>query len=69
MRRHNLTSADLSVRGGVLGSWPFWGEYGRLKVLNWATKFFVDALLLEIQQDGLAVSSVPPADPTSRLAI
>jgi hypothetical protein len=22
-----------------------WGEYGRLKILNWATKFFVDALL------------------------
>jgi hypothetical protein len=35
----------------VFGSWPVWGDYGRLTVLNWATKFFVDALLLEMRQD------------------
>ena len=52
MRRHNLTSADPVIRGGVFGSWPVWGDYGRLMVLNWAAKFFVDALLLEIQQEG-----------------
>jgi hypothetical protein len=69
MRRHNLTSADLSVRGGVFGSWPIWGDYGRLMVLNWATKFFVDALLLEMRQEGYAVSSGPPADPNSPFAI
>jgi hypothetical protein len=63
MRRHNLTSPDSAIRGGVFGSWPVWGEYGRLMVLNWATKFFVDALLLEMQQDGLA----PPAHPRPQL--
>jgi len=31
----------------VKGSHPFDGEYGRYEVLNWATKFFVDALLLD----------------------
>jgi hypothetical protein len=45
MARHDITNPDLSIRGGVAGSWPVWGDYGRFKVLNWATKFFVDALL------------------------
>lgn len=51
MQRHDLSIADPAIRGGVFGSWPVWGDYGRLTVLNWATKFFVDALLLEIRQD------------------
>jgi hypothetical protein len=33
------------VRGGVTGSYPVSGGYGRFEVLNWATKFFIDALL------------------------
>ena len=24
-----------------------WGDYGRLLILNWATKFFVDALTMD----------------------
>ncbi len=47
MARHNITSDDPAFRGGVFGSWPFWGSYGRNKVLNWAVKFFLDGLLLE----------------------
>jgi len=47
MSRHNITGNDPVLRGGVFGSWPFWGEYGKNTVLNWATKFFIDALLLE----------------------
>jgi hypothetical protein len=47
LERHNITSADPRFRGGVFGSWPFWGDYGRNAVLNWATKFFLDALLLQ----------------------
>ena len=35
------------VRGGVKGSFPVNGEYGRLEYLNWAPKFFVDANMLE----------------------
>ena len=45
MARHDITNLDPTIRGGVAGSWPVWGDYGRFKVLNWATKFFVDALL------------------------
>jgi hypothetical protein len=56
MRRHDLTIAEPAIRGGVFGSWPVWGDYGRLTVLNWATKFFVDALLLEMRQDERGLS-------------
>ena len=47
MARHNLTSPDPVFRGGVFGSWPFWGDYGHNRILNWAVKFFIDALYLE----------------------
>lgn len=48
MMRHDITSHDPCIRGGVAGSWPVWAPYGKFKILNWATKFFVDALLLRI---------------------
>jgi hypothetical protein len=32
-------------RGGIQGSYPFGGDYGQFCLLNWATKFFVDALM------------------------
>jgi len=47
MRRHDISSKDPAIRGGLAGSWPTWGEYGRFLVLNWATKFLLDALLEE----------------------
>jgi hypothetical protein len=45
--RHDVETDDPTVRGGLTGSWPIHGEYGRFMVLNWATKFLVDALLAE----------------------
>lgn len=39
------TAAELGLRGGIKGSWPLDGEYGRYEILNWATKYFVDALI------------------------
>lgn len=35
------------TRGGVKGSFPVSGDYGRFEYLNWACKFFIDANLLE----------------------
>jgi len=35
------------TRGGVCGSFPINGEYGKHEYLNWAAKFLVDSLLLE----------------------
>ena len=47
MRRHDITNRDPTLRGGVYGSWPVNGDYCRFEILNWATKFCVDALLRE----------------------
>ncbi len=47
MRHHDIDNPDPRLRGGVPGSWPVWSDYGRLKILNWATNFFVEALLLQ----------------------
>lgn len=30
--------------GGIPGSFPFWGPYQRLKLINWGAKFFLDAV-------------------------
>ena len=37
--------------GGIGGSDPIHGGYGRFEVLNWATKFFMDALMLEMNNE------------------
>ena len=34
-----------SLSGGISGSYPFSGEYGRWCLLNWAAKFFADSLM------------------------
>jgi hypothetical protein len=33
--------------GGISGSYPLHGLYGRFEVLNWAVKFYIDSLMLE----------------------
>ena len=35
------------VYGGISGSQPIHGAYGRFEILNWAVKFFLDAQMLE----------------------
>jgi len=45
-------SEPSELRGGVKGSFPVNGDYGRLQYLNWAVKFTIDANLRE--QDWLA---------------
>lgn len=35
------------IHGGIGGSEPIHGVYGRFEILNWAVKFFIDALMLE----------------------
>lgn len=51
MSRHDLSSSNPAVRGALAGSWPVWGEYGRGMVLNWATKYLIDALFEEAQSE------------------
>jgi hypothetical protein len=61
MAHHDSRNPDPRLRGGVPGAWPTWGDYGRLMVLNWATSFLVDALVLEQQ----IAASAPPARPAA----
>jgi hypothetical protein len=37
------------VYGGVKGSYPVDGDYGRFEYLNWAAKFFIDANVRELE--------------------
>jgi hypothetical protein len=48
-KTQDLVSDELGIRGGIKGSQPFWGGYGPFWYLNWAAKFFIDALSLELE--------------------
>jgi hypothetical protein len=47
VRRTIALDGPPGQRGGVKGSFPFDGGYGRLEFLNWAAKFTIDSNLLE----------------------
>ncbi len=44
-RTQLIDEPDVNICGGIPGSYPIYGVYERLKYPNWATKFFIDALL------------------------
>lgn len=43
-----LQTNNPDIYGGISGSDPLHGGYGSFEILNWAVKFFIDALILEI---------------------
>ena len=48
LKKRQLWQPDIpDIHGGICGSFPIHGRYGKFEVLSWAVKFFVDALLLE----------------------
>jgi len=49
-RHHSLSSPHPGIRGGIPSSFPIWGSYVPYAILNWATKFFIDALLAKNAQ-------------------
>jgi len=48
-KTQNLNTSHLGLRGGIKGSFPCDGQFGRYQTLSSATKFFIDALLLLAQ--------------------
>ena len=52
LRRTLSVDGRPDVRGGVKGSFPIYGDYGRYRYLNWAGKFFVDANAIEREVGG-----------------
>lgn len=47
VRRTVSLDGDENIRGGVKGSFPVDGDYGRFEYLNWAAKFAIDSNLHE----------------------
>lgn len=52
-RTQRLSDADDSVRGGIAGSFPIWGDYSRFEYPNWAAKFFADALMMDMLDEAI----------------
>jgi hypothetical protein len=46
----DIDSPHAESYGGISGSEPIWGGYAPFNYLNWAAKFFMDALLLYLHQ-------------------
>lgn len=46
-RIQDLDNPALPIHGGLRGSYPINGQYMPLRIINWGTKFFIDALLDE----------------------
>jgi hypothetical protein len=51
MTQQKLYARNTAVRGGIAGSAPIWGDYSRFEFPNWATKFYADALMMDLGTD------------------
>lgn len=59
-RTQDLTDKNPNVRGAIGGSYPIYGRYERLKYPEWATKFFIDALIRKKAADSGRVDELLP---------
>lgn len=48
IKRTQPLKGSPDVVGGIRGAWPITAPYGPLQYLNWAAKFFADALMLDL---------------------
>lgn len=46
-KTQNITHKGTDYYGGIRGSYPVYGRYAPLQYPNWATKFYIDALVLK----------------------
>lgn len=53
-----MHTGNPDLDGAISGAFPFHGRYGRFEVLNWAAKFFADALMFEAD---IVAGAVRPA--------
>jgi hypothetical protein len=58
VRRTVRIDGPPDIRGGVKGSFPVDGDYGRFEYLNWAAKFTVDANIKELALADMTVEGV-----------
>jgi hypothetical protein len=50
-RTQDVRNPSAPHYGGIAGSFPIYGRYAPLQYPNWATKFFIDALIAKEQVD------------------
>ena len=55
LRRTVATEGPPDMRGALKGSFPLYGDYCRYQYPNWATKFLIDANMLELAAAGAPV--------------
>jgi len=65
VRRTVRVDGPPETRGGVKGSLPMSGPYGRYQYLNWAAKFLADSLMLEIDLRPRLAAASPATDLTA----
>jgi hypothetical protein len=46
-KKQIMNRSNPNIYGGIAGADPIHGDYGKFEILNWAVKFFIDALLME----------------------
>jgi hypothetical protein len=56
-----LNSGCPDIDGALPGSFPIFGEYMPAAYPNWATKYFLDALMLQSEPDSPAISRIDAA--------
>ena len=54
MSVQDIKTSDKNVNGAIKGSHPIWGKYTPLAYPNWATKFFIEAMLLKEKAEATA---------------
>jgi hypothetical protein len=59
VRRSVRSTGPIETLGGVKGSFPVDGDYGRFEYLNWAAKFLADSLMLEMDIRNAEAASLP----------
>jgi hypothetical protein len=56
----DISSNRPGIRGGIKGSHPVWSRYLSFVYINWAAKFFADALMLDQRLEGLRSQAAAP---------
>jgi len=52
VRKTIMIGENKDISGGVKGSYPVQGDYGRYELLNWSVKFSIDANMQELRVKG-----------------
>ena len=54
LMRMQIRGSQMECEGALFGSQPLWGRYEAFGCPNWASKYFLEALLMEDKATSLA---------------